>query len=873
MRKSGIAILLFIILFNFAAWWSFNRPQPALPFNQHITGVSFSPYREGQSPLENKHPSFDEIDSDLAVLADKVANVRTYNTTEGAIESVPFLARRYGLRVTAGAWIDSRKERNEREIAAIIAMAREYRNVTRLLIGNESLLTAAVTVDELIGYIRRVRTQVRVPVSTAEPWHVWLAHPELGREVDFIAIHLLPYWEGIPADKAVGYAMQRYQQVKDAFPTKPVVIAEFGWPSDGRMRRDAAPTVASQGVVLRQFLNEANARGLDYNIVEAFDQPWKRNTEGSVGGYWGLFDANRNPKFPLEGPVTSVPNWPWLAGIASILAFWPICWFLYRWRDLKSTGRFFYAGLIQVTASTLVWTAYVGASQYFTFGIGLMWAVMIPLLILLLIMLLAEGIEVAEVIWSRHFKRRFLPRVSEPGVRLPKVSLHLPACNEPPHMVIETLNSLAQLDYPDFEVIVIDNNTKDPAVWKPVQEHCVTLGPRFRFYHEDVLKGFKAGALNYALERTAPDAEVIGVIDADYIVSPDWLKSLCPYFDNPKVGFVQAPQDHHDWRGNAFKEMINWEYAGFFNIGMVQRNEHDAIIQHGTMTLIRRTALEKMQGWAEWCICEDAELGLRLLVDGYESVYVNKRFGWGLTPDSFLGYKKQRFRWAYGAVMILKRHWRDLMPGRKRLTWAQKYHFVAGWTPWFADAIGVVFSVTAVFWTIGVLALPQYFEFPLTLFLIPTIGVFIIKVLQFLWLYKARVECTLKQRLGAGMAGLALTYTVGKAMLYGIFTSKLPFMRTPKCEDQPAAIQAIMMAWEEILLFALLWLSSFSVWQVYSSDDPEAKLWCVVLLAQSLPYSAAIFTAAVNAIGDLKIFKKKDEPTPPVTPSTVVASE
>jgi len=858
MRKSGVAILLLVILVNVFGWWAFNRPQPALPFNQHINGVSFSPYREGQNPLENKHPSFDEIDSDLRVLSDKVTNVRTYNATEGAIESVAFLARRYGLRVTAGAWIDGRAERNEREIENVITMAREYRNVTRVLIGNEAILRADVTVDELVRYIRRVRTEVRVPVSTAEPWHVWLAHPELGREVDFIAIHILPYWEGIPADKAVTYAMQRYQQVKDAFPTKPVVITEFGWPSDGRMRRDAAPTTANQGIVLRQFLNEANARGLDYYLMEAFDQPWKRNIEGSVGGYWGLFDANRNLKFPLEGPVMSVPHWPLLAGIASLIALWPMCWFLYRWNDLKPTGRVFYAGLIHLSVSVLVWTGYVGVNQYFSFGTGMMWALLVPLLVMLLVMLLAEGIEVAEVIWSRRFKRRFLPHVGEYAGKLPKVSLHLPTYNEPPHLVIETLDSLAKLDYPDFEVIVIDNNTKDPAVWKPVEEHCAKLGPRFRFFHEDVLKGFKAGALNYALARTAPDAEVIGVIDADYLVSPDWLKSLCPYFENPKVGFVQAPQDHRDWRDNAFKEMINWEYAGFFNIGMVQRNERDAIIQHGTMTLIRKAALDKMNGWAEWCICEDAELGLRLLIDGYESIYVNKRFGWGVTPDSFLGYKKQRFRWAYGAVMILKGHWRELLPGRnKRLSWAQRYHFVAGWMPWFADGIGVLFSVAAVFWTIGVLALPQYFEFPLTLFLVPTIGVFSIKVLQFLWLYKARVECSFKQRLGAGVAGLSLTYTVGKAMLYGLFTSKLPFIRTPKCEDQPAAIQAILMAWEEILLFVLLWLSAFAIWRVYSVDDPEAKLWCVVLLAQSLPYSAAIFTAAVNAIGDLKAFRRR----------------
>ena len=859
MRVPGYAIAALVVLANFAAWMGFNRPQIAEPWEQQISGVSFSPYHEGQGP-NGAHPTFDQIDRDMALLANKVRNVRTYSATDGS-ENVGLLARRYGMNVTAGAWIDGRQERNQREIANVVAMARDNRNVTRILVGNESLLRNDVSIDDLITYIRAVRTQVKVPVSTAEPWHVWLAHPELGREVDFIAIHILPYWEGIPADKAVDYVMQRYQQVKDAFPTKPVVLTEVGWPSDGRMRRDATPSLANEGVFVRDFLNRANKRGLDYFVMEAFDQPWKRSIEGSVGGYWGIWDADRQQKFPLTGPVVQVPQWPWLAAAATLLALVPIVWFLYRWRDLRPGGRLFFAGLIQLAGSIMVWTLYTGASQYFTAGTAFMWSFLLPLLVVLLVMLLAEGLEVAEVLWSSRFKRRFLPFVGASPRSLPKVSLHLPICNEPPQMVMQTLDGLARLDYPDYEVLVIDNNTKDPSVWKPIEAYCAQLGAKFRFFHVEVMKGYKAGALNFALGHTAPDAEVIGVVDSDYVVASDWLRALVPYFDRPEVGFVQAPQDHRDWHGNAFKEMINWEYAGFFNIGMVQRNEHDAIIQHGTMTLIRRQALDRVGHWAEWCICEDAELGLRLLEGGYQSVYVNKRFGYGLTPDTFTGYKKQRFRWAYGAVQILKAHWRELLPGKNRkLNWAQRYHFVTGWMPWFADAAGLVFAIAGVVWTIGVLALPQYFEFPLTLFLIPTIGIFALKVLQFLWLYRARVDCTLGQRIGAGIAGLALTFTVGKATLYGIFTSKLPFLRTPKCEDQPAVVQAFAMAFEESLLFILLWLSAVSIWTVYSHDDPEAKLWVVVMLAQSLPYGAALLTAAVNAVGALKLRKLDSMP-------------
>ena len=133
----------------------------------------------------------------------------------------------------------------------------------------------------------------------------------------------------------------------------------------------------------------------------------------------------------------------------------------------------------------------------------------------------------------------------------------------------------------------------------------------------------------------------------------DWLRSVVPYFERPEIGFVQSPQDHRDWRGNPFKEMINWEYAGFFRIGMVHRNERDAIIEHGTMTLIRKKAMDQVGHWSEWCICEDAEMGLRLMEAGWQSAYCTEVFGRGLVPDSFAGYKRQRHRWAYGAVQIV----------------------------------------------------------------------------------------------------------------------------------------------------------------------------------------------------------------------------
>jgi cellulose synthase/poly-beta-1,6-N-acetylglucosamine synthase-like glycosyltransferase len=165
----------------------------------------------------------------------------------------------------------------------------------------------------------------------------------------------------------------------------------------------------------------------------------------------------------------------------------------------------------------------------------------------------------------------------------PKVSIHIPANREPPDMLKATLDAVARLQYANFECVVVINNTPDPAHWLPIEEHCRALGDRFKFVNAERLTGFKAGALRLALTHTAPDASIIGVIDADYMVHPDWLKDLIPVFADPQVGIVQAPQDHRDGERTLMHHAMNGEYAGFFDIGMVQRNECNAIIVHGTM--------------------------------------------------------------------------------------------------------------------------------------------------------------------------------------------------------------------------------------------------------------------------------------------------
>lgn len=847
LRLSGILVAAVVGAANLFGWATLNRPQDEMPWIGKIKGMSFSPYQQGQNPFKGIYPTPDDIARDLDALKDYTGKIRTYSVTNG-LQEIPKLAAPRKVNVTLGAWLDRRKEANEQEIENLIQLANKHRNVDRLIVGNETLLRGDLSPSELTQYLRRVKRHTKQPISTAEPWGVWLQFPELAKEVDFIAVHLLPYWDGIGLEQAADEVLNQYQQVVKAFPRKKVLIAEVGWPSQGNRLKYAQPSIANEAKFIRRFLNLAEQHKLDYFIMEAFDQPWKQGPEGTVGAYWGLFNAEREPKFAMTGAVINNPSWWMEAIIATLLAFLPGAWFLSRWQSLRTNGQLFLAFLFQIAATALTWTAFAPSTQYLSLFGNAVWGILLPAQLALFTVVLINGFEMSEMLWGR-LRRPFKPLLAEAGRHLPKVSLHLAICNEPPALVKQTLDSLAALDYPDFEVLVIDNNTRDPEVWMPVKEHCETLGSRFHFFTLGQWPGFKAGALNFALRETAPDAEIVGVIDSDYLVRPDWLKSMVPYFDNPKTGFVQAPQDHRDWEGNRFQEMINFEYTGFFHIGMVHRNDYDAIIQHGTMTLIRKTALQAVGNWGEWCICEDAELGLRLLKEDWESVYVNEPFGKGLTPHSFSGYKRQRFRWAYGAVQILRRHWSALMPWhRSGLGGGQKYHFLAGWLPWFGDAVHVVFSFAALAWSVLLLFWPRWFEFPLPAFMAPAFGVFAFKMMHTFSLYSARVPSTRRQRLGAAIAGMSLTYAISQAILKGLFTKSQPFLRTPKAEDKPALMQAFAMARDEILLAVAMWTVGIALLTRFGFNHPEALLWVSVLAIQSVPYLAAGYVALVNAM-------------------------
>jgi exo-beta-1,3-glucanase (GH17 family)/cellulose synthase/poly-beta-1,6-N-acetylglucosamine synthase-like glycosyltransferase len=859
LRLSALMIALAFALVTIGTWAWLNRPEAEPEWPHKVWGFALSPYHPGQDAVREEYPTREQIGSDLDLLKGKTKAVRTYNV-DSTIGLVPELAAERGLNVALGVWIDSRRDHNEAELDRAIELSETHRNVVRVIVGNESVLRGDLPLAEFLKLLDRARAEIEQPISTAEPWHVWLRNPELVAHVDYIAVHLLPYWEGIDVEKAVEYSIQKFHELQARFPDKPVVIGEVGWPSNGRTREKAVASEANEALFLRRFLAWAEKDHVPYYIMEAFDQPWKEQTEGAVGAYWGVYDADRRPKFEFTKPIERMPQWHMLAAVSVVLAAAMLFWFYMHSGTLKNRGHSFLAVIIYSTSALTTWIIYDYSQQYLTVTSVTVGVLLFIGMIGVIAVLLAEAHEWAEAHWVR-LRRRLLVGPAVEGTDAayrPKVSIHVPAYNEPPDMLVETLNALALFDYPDFEVLVIDNNTPDEAVWRPVEAHCARLGPRFRFFHVSPLAGFKAGALNYALRHTARDAEVIAVIDSDYVVERGWLRDLVPTFSAPRIAIVQAPQDYRDDDQNAFKAMCHAEYRGFFHIGMITRNERNAIIQHGTMTLVRHRVLAELGGWAEWCITEDAELGLRVFEHGLEATYVPRSYGKGLMPDTFIDFKKQRFRWAYGAMQILRAHSAALFFGRgpQQLTAGQRYHFLAGWLPWFADGLNLVFNFFALLWTALMMWFPSKIDAPLAMFAVLPLSLFVFKLAKLMHLYRVRVGAGIRQTVAASIAGLGLAHTIGVAVLKGLVTRNEPFFRTPKNARTHTLIGALAACREEALMAAALLVGAWAVTTNLSdgsldhmrSDGPDLRAWVLVMVVQSIAYLSAVIAALISAL-------------------------
>lgn len=305
-----------------AVWWWLAMPitlaRAPIDPNAKLQCVSYAPFRGSQSPLvPATHVSAEQIEQDLTQLKDITDCVRTYSIANG-LDQVPAVAAKVGLKVMQGIWLGSDRLKNVTQIATAIRLTKEFPNViTSLVVGNEVLLRGEMTTADLVATIRAVKAQVSVPVTYADVWEYWLRNRDIYDAVDFVTIHILPYWEDFPvrAKFAAIHVNAIRQRIAAAFPGKEILIGETGWPSEGRMRDGALPSRTNQARVVSDILSLAKQQNFRVNLIEAYDQPWKRQLEGTVGGYWGFIDSvRRTLKYPPGQAVSNFPLWKWQMG-------------------------------------------------------------------------------------------------------------------------------------------------------------------------------------------------------------------------------------------------------------------------------------------------------------------------------------------------------------------------------------------------------------------------------------------------------------------------------------------------------------------------------------------------------------------------------
>jgi exo-beta-1,3-glucanase (GH17 family) len=385
IAAGAVVALLAAVAAVVTAWWWLGTPvamlDPPVATGGKLPCVSYAPFRADQTPLlDSTRVDARQIDEDLAKLATITNCVRTYSIEHG-VDQVPALAGKYGLKVMQGIWLSRLPDKNRWQVDTAIALAKRYPDViSAIIVGNEVLLRGELSPLDLGSFIREVKAAVPVPVTYADVWEFWLRNRDLVNAVDFVTVHILPYWEDFPiaADKAAAHTDSIRRQVAASFPGKDILIGEFGWPSAGRMREGALPSPSNQARVVQEVLDVARREHYRVNVIEAFDQPWKRRLEGTVGGHWGLIPADRSaPKFVLGQPVSDHPLWRWQAAGGALMVVVVVAAALWRRRPTTPATLWPAVALAGAAAGVAVpWTIELVPLESLGVGGWLRWVVL-----------------------------------------------------------------------------------------------------------------------------------------------------------------------------------------------------------------------------------------------------------------------------------------------------------------------------------------------------------------------------------------------------------------------------------------------------------------------------------------------------------------
>jgi cellulose synthase/poly-beta-1,6-N-acetylglucosamine synthase-like glycosyltransferase len=512
--------------------------------------------------------------------------------------------------------------------------------------------------------------------------------------------------------------------------------------------------------------------------------------------------------------------------------------------DRNVVGCVFYASFGSASLAFIVWAAYIAVVAT-TSILETVTASLVLVLDLAAFLVWMSNINYQSDVLARSGPGRPPPK-ADPAYQ-PFVSLHVPAYNEPPELLIQTIQAIEAIDYPNFEVIVVDNNTKDPAVWRPVEEYCRDR-PRVKFVHVAPWPGYKAGACNLVLRRyTDPRAEVIGLVDADDLVQPYYLREVAPYFSDPDLGFVQTFEGNREFEGSPYYTACVDSFQAFYLSVMSSRNERNTVPFVGTMGLFRRSALTAIGGWNEWCICEDTEASLRVTKAGWSGLYIPRCFGRGVVPPSFAGILTQRHRWCFGAMQILRLHWRSLMPWDRapdnHLTSAQRRDYLMASVGWFRDLLMLAFSVLLLAIT-GLLATHSGFAIaPLdgSLSLLP-MSLIIIATVCMMFTQRHWTTLSFRRALLSLVISLAVTWVIARGCVEGVARRDGVFLRTSKSGGRRTILTALKLTrWETGMAVALYICVGLLV-------DLRHKPWLLIFLVfvQATVYLCAPITSVWN---------------------------
>jgi cellulose synthase/poly-beta-1,6-N-acetylglucosamine synthase-like glycosyltransferase len=513
--------------------------------------------------------------------------------------------------------------------------------------------------------------------------------------------------------------------------------------------------------------------------------------------------------------------------------------------DTAVVGKIFYASYAAAGLAFLAYASLVAMNATRSIAETLTASFLI-LLNLAALLIWNSNINYVSDVMSRNRRSRPLP-VADPAHQ-PFVSLHIPAYNEPPELLIATIKAAEAIDYPNFEIVVIDNNTTDPEIWGPVEEYCRDR-ERVKFVHVAPWPGYKAGACNLALRQyTDPRAEIIGLVDADDIVKPYYLRETAPYFCDEQLGFIQTFEGNRDFEGSAYYTACVDAYKGFYLGVMSSRNERNSMPFVGTMGLFRRSALEGVGGWNEWCISEDTEASLRVLKAGWSGLYIPRCFGRGIVPPTFGGLNTQRHRWCFGAMQILRLHWRSLMPWDRspdnHLTQAQRRDYLMASMSWFRDLTMFGFSVALLIITALLLAGSDFALMPLggNSSLLPA-SLIAIGTICLHWTLHHWSSLSWRRAGKSLLISLSASWITALACMQGLTHREGVFLRTSKSgSDRHPLRRALRLSRVETLLAISLYLSAV----LLIADGRRPYLFLFTVVVQATVYLCSPIAALWN---------------------------